>query len=63
MILTGTHVDNVSNSDSDEETNQLIFGSGFGGISNRDIGADGYLYVILFGKYMINIQLIFLFNK
>lgn len=40
MILTGTHVDNVANSDSDEETNQLIFGSGFGGISNRDIGAD-----------------------
>jgi hypothetical protein len=35
MVLIGTPVDDVANSDSDEETNQLIFGSGFSGISNR----------------------------
>jgi hypothetical protein len=35
MVLIGTPVDDVANSDPDEETNQLIFGSGFSGRSNR----------------------------
>jgi len=42
--------------DDDDEANSLIFGSGFGGISDIEIGPDGYLYVLSFkdGKlYMI----------
>ena len=35
MVLIGTPVYDVANSDSDEETNQLIFGSGFSGRSNK----------------------------
>jgi aldose sugar dehydrogenase len=42
--------------DDDDEANSLIFGTGFGGISDIEIGPDGYLYVLSFkeGKlYMI----------
>jgi aldose sugar dehydrogenase len=27
-----------------------VFGSGFGGISDMDVGPDGYLYVLSFGN-------------
>jgi aldose sugar dehydrogenase len=40
----------------DDEANSLLFGTGFGGISDIEIGPDGYLYVLSFkeGKlYMI----------
>jgi hypothetical protein len=49
MILEGTFVAQVAISDSDEETNQLVLGSGFGGISDRNIRTDEY-YVLLLGK-------------
>jgi len=42
--------------DDDDEANSLLFGTGFGGISDIEIGTDGYLYVLSFkeGKlYMI----------
>jgi glucose/arabinose dehydrogenase len=42
--------------DDDEEADSLIFGTGFGGISDIETGPDGYLYVLSFkeGKlYMI----------
>jgi glucose/arabinose dehydrogenase len=42
--------------DDDDEANSLLFGTGFGGISDIEIGPDGYLYVLSFkeGKlYMI----------
>jgi aldose sugar dehydrogenase len=48
LILTGKLVDKVANSD--KEAGELIFGSGFGGISDMDVGPDGYLYVLSFGK-------------
>lgn len=48
LILSGKLTDKIA--DSDEETNQLIFGSGFGGITDMDIGPDGYLYVLSFGN-------------
>jgi hypothetical protein len=50
MILEGTFVAQVAISDSDEETNQLVLGSGFVGISDRNIRTDEYFYVLLFGK-------------
>jgi hypothetical protein len=46
MILEGTFVSKVAISDSDKETNQLVFGSGFGGLSDRDIRTHGYFYVL-----------------
>ena len=42
--------------DDDEEADSLIFGTGFGGMSDIETGPDGYLYVLSFkeGKlYMI----------
>jgi glucose/arabinose dehydrogenase len=48
LILSGNLTDKVANSDS--ENRQLIFGSGFGGITDMDIGPDGYLYVLSFGE-------------
>ena len=50
MILERTFVAKVAISDSDEETNQLVLGSGFGGISDRNIRTDEYFSVLLFGK-------------
>ena len=42
--------------DDDEEADSLIFGTGFGGISDIETGPDGYLYVLSFKEgnlYMI----------
>jgi hypothetical protein len=50
MIREGTFVAKVTISNSDEETNQLVLGSGFVGISDRNIRTDEYSYVLLFGK-------------
>ena len=48
LILSGNLKDKVA--DSDEEANPLVFGSGFGGITDMDIGPDGNLYVLTFGN-------------
>lgn len=47
LILSGNLTDKVA--DSDGENSQLIFGSGFGGITDMDVGPDGLLYVLSFG--------------
>lgn len=51
LILNGSIADKVT--DSNQEMNHLIFGSGFGGITDMEIGPDGYLYVLSFGKGML----------
>jgi glucose/arabinose dehydrogenase len=48
LVLGGNLTDKVANSD--QELNDLIFGSGFAGITDMDIGPDGYLYVLDFGN-------------
>lgn len=48
LVLQGNLVDKVA--DSDEEIRELIFGSDFGGITDMDVGPDGYLYVLSFGE-------------
>jgi glucose/arabinose dehydrogenase len=48
LVLSGNLTDKVA--DTDEELNDLIFGSGFGGITDMDVGPDGYLYVLSFGN-------------
>ena len=48
LILAGNLTDNVA--DSDGELNSFIFASGFDGITDIDVGPDGYLYVLSFGN-------------
>lgn len=48
LILPGRLVDKVA--DTDGETNDLIFGSNFGGISDMMVGPDGYLYLASFAR-------------
>ena len=48
FILNGSIPDKVI--DSDQEINRLIFGTGFGEITDMEVGPDGYLYVLSFGK-------------
>lgn len=48
LVLSAKLADKVA--DNDQEARGLIFGSGFGGISDMDVGPDGYLYVLSFGK-------------
>ena len=48
LILSGGLADKVANSY--KEAGELVFGSRFGGISDMDVGPDGNLYVLSFGK-------------
>jgi glucose/arabinose dehydrogenase len=48
LALQGPLVDRVA--DTDNETNGLIFGSNFGGISDMEVGPDGYLYIVSLGR-------------
>lgn len=48
LVLSGNLTDKVA--DTDKELNDLIFGSGFEGITDMDVGPDGYLYVLSFGN-------------
>ena len=48
LILSGNLTDKVA--DSDKELNSVIFASGFEGITDMDVGPDGYLYVLSFGN-------------
>jgi aldose sugar dehydrogenase len=46
--LTGPLADNVANKI--EETKNIIFAKGFGGITDMDVGPDGYLYVLSYAQ-------------
>jgi glucose/arabinose dehydrogenase len=47
LILTGVLADKIANTDS--ETQSIIFGEGFGGITDLKVGpGDGYLYLLSF---------------
>lgn len=48
LELSGLVADKVA--ETDDETRDLIFASNFGGISNMEIGPDGYLYVLSFAR-------------
>jgi hypothetical protein len=50
MIREGMFVAKAAISNSVEETNQLVLGSGFVEISDRNIRRFEYSYVLLFGK-------------
>lgn len=48
LILPGRLADKVA--DTDGETNDIIFGSNLGGISDMAVGHDGYLYISSFAR-------------
>jgi aldose sugar dehydrogenase len=47
LLLDGPLADKVA---SNEEINQAIFAQGFGGITDIEVGPDGYLYILTFGE-------------
>ena len=48
FILNGTLADKVATGE--DNTEQIEFASGFGGITDMQIGPDGYLYVLVFDR-------------
>ena len=48
IILNGTLADKVASGE--DGTEQIEFASGFGGITDLQIGPDGYLYVLVFDR-------------
>jgi glucose/arabinose dehydrogenase len=47
LLLDGPLADKVA---SKEEINQAVFAQGFGGITDIEVGPDGYLYILTFGE-------------
>jgi aldose sugar dehydrogenase len=47
LMLDGPLEDKVA--DDDEELDEVIFGRNFGGISDLEVGPDGYLYIVSIG--------------
>ena len=49
LSLSGNLADKIANTDA--ETGQVVFGEGFGGVTDLKVGpADGYLYVLSIGN-------------
>ena len=44
MVLEGPLADKLA--DSDNENEGIIFGQGFGAITDIEVGPDGYLYIV-----------------
>ncbi|HEX7033082.1 MAG TPA: PQQ-dependent sugar dehydrogenase [Nitrososphaera sp.] len=53
LVLEGLLADKVA--DNDSELDSVIFGTGFGSITDIEVGPDGYLYVLLYGGDLIRI--------
>src|SRR6266487_4697164 len=53
LVLNGAVADKVANSL--DELNSVIFGKGFGTITDLQVGPDGYLYVLTFGGILYRI--------
>jgi glucose/arabinose dehydrogenase len=49
LILDGLLADKVAATESVTELEQIIFAEGFGGITDLEVGPDGYLYVVSLG--------------
>jgi glucose/arabinose dehydrogenase len=48
FVLNGTLADKVASGE--DSTEQIEFASGFGGITDMQVGPDGYLYVLVFDR-------------
>ncbi|HEY7776962.1 MAG TPA: quinoprotein glucose dehydrogenase, partial [Nitrososphaeraceae archaeon] len=53
LLLKGTLADRVANNTS--ELNQIIFGQGFGQITDIEIGPDGYLFILSHNQNLVKI--------
>jgi hypothetical protein len=53
LALTGALADKVANTQ--QESQQVVFGKGFGTITDLQVGPDGYLYVLTFGGSLYRI--------
>jgi glucose/arabinose dehydrogenase len=53
LLLKGTLVDRVANNTS--ELSQIIFGQGFGQITDIEIGPDGYLFILSHNQNLVKI--------
>jgi glucose/arabinose dehydrogenase len=49
LLLEGNLEDKIA--DIPREADEVIFGEGFGGITDLDIGADGYLYILAINRF------------
>jgi|SRR5215204_1300100 len=50
LVLKGSLNDKVAESSEREGLEDIIFGEGFGGITDLEVGPDGYLYVVSLGE-------------
>ena len=50
LVLEGPLADKIIDTPSIEEFSNMIFGEGFGGITDLEVGPDGYLYVVSIGQ-------------
>jgi hypothetical protein len=50
LVLEGPLADKIIDTSSIEEFSNIIFGEGFGGITDLEVGPDGYLYVVSIGQ-------------
>jgi aldose sugar dehydrogenase len=46
LVLEGPLADKITDARSTAEFDSIIFGEGFGGITDLEVSPDGYLYVI-----------------
>jgi aldose sugar dehydrogenase len=53
LILTGNLADKRADNVDEDELEGIIFGQGFGGITDLEVGPDGYLYVLSFAQGVI----------
>jgi hypothetical protein len=48
LLLNGTLADRIA--DSPKELEKVTFGEGFSGITDLEVGPDGYLYILSIGE-------------
>jgi hypothetical protein len=49
LLLEGNLGDKIA--DNPQEADEVIFGEGFGGITDLDIGPDGFLYILAINRF------------
>ena len=63
LVLKGRLQDKVADTNTHDELNQIKFGEGFGGITDIEVGPDGYLYILSYEKNTANIFKIISINS
>lgn len=48
LLLDGELSDKIANTT--EESNEVLFATGFAGVTDLEVGPDGYLYILTFHK-------------